>query len=103
MDALYGLRPANFGREGGLEDDDAVVTSDEEQSQTTTDGSAPSPTQSQAQTPTRAQATPSASATPQRVVLGKRKRREEHPTDLREMLTADLPQQDSPAPAGTAP
>ncbi|XP_034074381.1 zinc finger and SCAN domain-containing protein 20-like [Gymnodraco acuticeps] len=89
LDAIYGHRPANVGREGGLDSatvlleslhDDAIGTSEEEQSQTTGGGSVPSSTSSE-HTSTRPQTpveeptpTPSAITTPQRVVLGKRKR-----------------------------
>ncbi|XP_034062466.1 trihelix transcription factor GT-3a-like [Gymnodraco acuticeps] len=89
LDAIYGHRPANVGREGGLDSatalleslhDDAIGTSEEEQSRTTGGGSVPSSTSSE-HTSTRPQTPveeptpmPSAITTPQRVVLGKRKR-----------------------------
>ncbi|XP_033970008.1 uncharacterized protein LOC117469655 [Trematomus bernacchii] len=92
MDAIYGHRPANVGREGGLDSatalleslhDDAIdETSEEEQSRTTGDPSSssnpegtPTRPQTPAEQPTPTQPpTPSAITTPQRVVLGKRKR-----------------------------
>ncbi|XP_034095930.1 zinc finger and SCAN domain-containing protein 29-like isoform X3 [Gymnodraco acuticeps] len=95
-DQIYGHRPANVGREGGLDSatalleslqDDYIGTSEEEHSRTTGDGSVPSTTSSSnpERTPARPQTpaeestptqppTPSAITTPQRVVLGKRKR-----------------------------
>ncbi|XP_034076967.1 uncharacterized protein LOC117549302 [Gymnodraco acuticeps] len=96
LDQIYGHRPANVGREGGLDSatalleslqDDYIGTSEEEHSRTTGDGSVPSTTSSSnpERTPARPQTpaeeptptqppTPSAITTPQRVVLGKRKR-----------------------------
>ncbi|KAL3065130.1 hypothetical protein OYC64_015334 [Pagothenia borchgrevinki] len=82
MDTIYGHRPASVGREGGLDSatalleslhDDYIGTSEEEQFRTTSSASTSST--STAQTPARPQTpTPSASSTPLRVVLGKRKR-----------------------------
>ncbi|XP_034068951.1 zinc finger protein with KRAB and SCAN domains 2-like isoform X1 [Gymnodraco acuticeps] len=96
LDQIYGHRPANVGREGGLDSatalleslqDDYIGTSEEEHSRSTGDGSVPSTTSSwnPERTPARPQTlaeeptptqppTPSAITTPQRVVLGKRKR-----------------------------
>ncbi|XP_034004320.1 epsin-2-like [Trematomus bernacchii] len=82
MDTIYGHRPASVGREGGVDSatalleslhDDYIGTSEEEQFRTTSSASTSST--STAQTPARPQTpTPSASSTPLRVVLGKRKR-----------------------------
>ncbi|XP_033973077.1 uncharacterized protein LOC117471977 [Trematomus bernacchii] len=92
MDDIYGHRPSSVGREGGLDSatalleslhDDAIVSSEEEQSRVMGDPSSsssnPEGTPSRPQTPgptehpTTQPPTPSAIATPQRV-LGKRKR-----------------------------
>ncbi|XP_034095498.1 uncharacterized protein LOC117561926 [Gymnodraco acuticeps] len=89
LDQIYGHRPANVGREGGLDSatalleslqDDYIGTCEEEHSRTTGDGSVPStsslnPERTPAEDPNPTQPpTPSAITTPQRVVLGKRKR-----------------------------
>ncbi|KAL3043392.1 hypothetical protein OYC64_003288 [Pagothenia borchgrevinki] len=100
MDEIYGRRPASVGREGGLDSatalleslhDDAIVSSEEEQSRIMGDPSSsssnpegtptrpqtPGPTEHQTPGPTEHQTptpTPSAITTPQRVALGKRKR-----------------------------
>ncbi|XP_071062904.1 uncharacterized protein [Pseudochaenichthys georgianus] len=89
LDQIYGHRPANVGREGGLDpatalleslQDDYIGTREEEHSRTTGDGSVPSTSSSNPErtpaeesTPTQPP-TPSAITTPQRVVRGKRKR-----------------------------
>ncbi|XP_033974711.1 uncharacterized protein LOC117473301 [Trematomus bernacchii] len=92
MDDIYGHRPSSVGREGGLDSatalleslhDDAIVSSEEEQSRVMGDPSSsssnPEGTPTRPQTPgptehpTTQPPTPSAIATPQRV-LGKRKR-----------------------------
>ncbi|XP_071063085.1 uncharacterized protein [Pseudochaenichthys georgianus] len=89
FDQIYGHRPANVGREGGLDSatalleslqDDYIGTCEEEHSRTTGDGSVPStsslnPERTPAEDPNPTQPpTPSAITTPQRMVLGKRKR-----------------------------
>nr|XP_033952436.1 uncharacterized protein LOC117456614 isoform X1 [Pseudochaenichthys georgianus] len=76
LDQIYGHRPANVGREGGLDSatalleslqDDYIGTSEEEHNPTRPQTPAEEPTPTQPPTP-------SAITTPQRVVLGKRKR-----------------------------
>ncbi|XP_051556094.1 uncharacterized protein LOC127442256 [Myxocyprinus asiaticus] len=104
MDAIYGNRPAINGRESALEsatpllepkmEDDFLSTSDQ--------GSlisAPSCNDASSSTPARPPTPPtsSTSMTLERVVTGKRKRslhQHEHLSVLREMLAADIQQQE---------
>ncbi|KAM9488973.1 uncharacterized protein Hap1MRO34_005796 [Clarias gariepinus] len=109
MDAIYGGRPTSNGREGALDsatplllkntiEDDSLSTIDLLALSTCNDDNYSSQGVLAASPPRRP--TPSASScttTPQRVLTGKRKRslhHQEHLPVLREMLVADIEQQE---------
>ncbi|XP_064172727.1 zinc finger and SCAN domain-containing protein 29-like [Anguilla rostrata] len=109
MDAIYGHKPASNGREGSLDsptpsleppmEDDYVSISEE--GSVTPDEAPLELAAASTPAPEAAPPTPAASSanmTPQRVFTGKRKRQrereQEHVTVLREMLAADVEQQE---------